>query len=802
MHTLIEFRQSASKPVRHVKLGSHNAHVLEKRLTTIFNRGGIELAQPYVHKDDASIRFLSRKPQLESVSEWQKNDPRKAQLDRRFAEAKNNILQIQNNLDQEWLLKILDNSILFTDAAGQHLCLVWGLEFDSAEVYTPPIGTKPTPPPPPPTTAYQGPPNEHEVRQKEPEPEPQPEPPEDDPEDDPVGPIVQEAPPVVESHRKWWLWLLIALLLILLAMLLLCLDGCNSSAAPIAQWSPVTGRTDLNPLPGFTPDEPNRMEPIPEERITEDPNTGQQIALGRVNTYPKNKEVAFADYLLALQSALTDSSIRVTDYCSETRRVQLDIGNLEYSAFASELKTRMQEYDLLTWPERILEVNMPLQNHAPQNTGTTDETWHLEAIHAEQGWAMQQGDPAITLAIIDSGFDLAHPDLDQDTLASYHVPNRAFEVYANQAIIHGTHVAGLAIGERENSSGTTGVGHGCSWMPIQLSEQTENRGFPLTHIIDGVLYAMNHGADVINMSLGTGINPAYFENDEGDISFENYLTATQDEAEFWNEIYRIGEQNNTLFVLAAGNDALPLELDPMHRSPLPIYVAATSQNGRLAEEFSNFPTGSQLLETPVICIAAPGEDIVSCAVEGDVISMPGTSMASPQVAGAAAVLRSANPALDNHQMRTHFASLSTWVSSVEMSAWALLPDAPINLTGTKWTLQANKTNPEQVVLEFLPEGKLRCSQCNNDYQRGEWRLQGPEFHAHFQDANGKVTSSINGTWTDGAFQGELIMHMWDERGTFGLDPYDAERAILDMGKIPFLRLDELLRNIDHSEPPL
>ena len=112
---------------------------------------------------------------------------------------------------------------------------------------------------------------------------------------------------------------------------------------------------------------------------------------------------------------------------------------------------------------------------AVRNASSRDG-WHLEAINAEGGWQLQTGSPSITVAVVDSGFDLNHPDLDQDTTFNYHVPYRDRAVYANSGIIHGTHVAGLAIGESSNAIGTAGVGHGCSWMPVQLSSSHEEEG--------------------------------------------------------------------------------------------------------------------------------------------------------------------------------------------------------------------------------------------------------------------------------------------------------------------------------------
>ena len=469
----------------------------------------------------------------------------------------------------------------------------------------------------------------------------------------------------------------------------------------------------------------------------------------------------------------------------ETRRVQFDIGEGDYNAFAELLKLQMSEYDLLVWPERIFEVSSGGVN------ASSRDGWHLEAINAEEGWQLQTGSPSITLAIVDSGFDLNHPDLDQDTTFNYHVPYRDRVVYANSGIIHGTHVAGLAIGESSNAIGTAGVGHGCSWMPVQLSSSHEEEGLSSTHIVDGILYAMNHGADVINLSLGSSIQPDYFVDESGAYSLEHYLDVTQDEAEFWNELYTIGEQTNTLFVVAAGNDALPLELDPMHRSAWPIYVAATNKSGLLAEEFSNFPSGTRILSKPVVCVAAPGEGVSSCQVGGDAIEMPGTSMACPQVAGAVGLVRSANPQLRNEDIRDLFAFLPSTVSTAKMENWYLLSSLPPTMTG-RWTMNAQKESPETVELQFMLNGTFRCTGCNDEYAKGNWQMTANELEVVFRNESEIVTSRLDGAWSNGQFEGELIMVLDDEHGSFRMSPMGNDWKYGGTGRIPFLNLEALL----------
>ena len=780
MFSVEAFGQSSKNPIRTLKLDGMDAHKREESLSRIFQSAGFELAKPRSVPGGVGgrqIEFLSSRQGLREVKALGESDPIRQAADRMFAEREAAVLRQgkKSGVPLGWLEQILRNSKLYTDG-DQHLCLVWGLEFEPEDVYRPPG---------PITSDKEGKKGEDDENQAEDfkkltggNSTKQEEEKQKKSNNDSIRQVV------IPAKSTWWPWLTVAAILCLVALLLLCLDGCNGGSRSHLHYSPVTGRTAVNPLPGFTPDTPNNMEPIAENDIMDDPETGGRIAKGRVNTYPKRRNVDFPQYLRVLQAAISDPEIAVTDYCMETRRVQFDIGDRDYNDFAELLKLQMSEYDLLVWPERIFEVSSGGVN------ASSRDGWHLEAINAEEGWQLQTGNPSITVAVVDSGFDLNHPDLDQDTTFNYHVPYRDRAVYANSGIIHGTHVAGLAIGESSNAIGTAGVGHGCSWMPVQLSSSHEEEGLSSTHIVDGILYAMNHGADVINLSLGSSIQPDYFVDESGAYSLEHYLDVTRDEAAFWNELYAIGEQTNTLFVIAAGNDAVPLELDPMHRSNLPIYAAATDRSDRLAEEFSNFPSGTRMLDAPVVCVAAPGDGILSCAVGGDAIEMPGTSMACPQVAGAAGLVRSANPQLRNEEIRSLFASLPSTVSTVDMENWLLLSTLPPPIAG-RWTMDAEKESPERIELKFQEDGTFRCTQCNDQYTEGSWRMSANAIEVTFRSGS-EVTSRLNGAWHDGQFEGELIMVLDDEHGSFRMSPMGNDWKYGGTGRIPFLNLEALL----------
>lgn len=827
MKKLVEFRQSEEKPIQHLRMGGQEAHKSHQLLSKAFQRAGVELAKPQPKTDaDGTLRidFLTAHDNMpsEAISSLQ-GSPHQQAFQKAFQKVKKEAKSM--GIDSFWVEDIRNNCLVFHN--GTSFSLAWGMTFYPPTKVPPPHeipgctnprasnynpeatiddGSCIIPPPPPPIYGCTDP----EASNYNPEatiddgscitPPPPPPPPEDqeDQEDDEN----KESPGEhIGSERRfvgwgfsWWPWVLFALLLLLLALLLLFADGCNGAYAN--HYSPVTGRFDPNPLPGFTPDVPNNMVPITDEQLVVDPITGALLAEGRMNVYPKNQSVTFTGYLEALQEAVGSQNVTVADYCHETRRVQLDIGELDFDAFKQELKGELAAFDLLIWPERIYSTNAATATavNTPQALGS----WHLDAVKARGVLARRQGSQAITIAVIDSGFDTDHPGLNQDTTSIYHVVRRDHEVYASPNITHGTHVAGLAISESLGSDKLQGIGFGCQWMPIQLTDVDEARGFSQTQIIDGILYALNHGADIVNLSLGL-LNPEFvlsLFSKRGHQGIQELIAATQDDANLWDEIFQMGEDNNCLFVIAAGNESCPMELDPMQRSSYPVYVAATTNEDKLAE-FSNFPTRNLLTPAQTTCVAAPGDSLLSCAVTGDVMYMKGTSMAAPVVAGALGFVRSQAPQLRNVELRGLLEAMPEQVNTSSALGWILSPTPALRLTSSTWAFYIEHDIQENVTLQFTSNGNFSCTNCNDNYQRGTWELFGAMLKLQFESTSGSVTANAEGFWDGQAFGGTGARG--EVPATFTLTPQSLTNLTHRAAFVPFLDVEYLIDNATTTE---
>jgi subtilisin family serine protease len=238
------------------------------------------------------------------------------------------------------------------------------------------------------------------------------------------------------------------------------------------------------------------------------------------------------------------------------------------------------------------------------DTIPSDPSWELQYgllnIHAPQGWDYSTGSTAVTIAIIDSGVDLSHPDLADKIVPGYDFVNE--DEIAQDDFGHGTHVAGIAAASGNDGVGVSGVSWGARIMPIKVLNASGNGSF--ADVAAGITWAADHGAQVINLSLGGASSS----------------TVLQDAV---NYAYGKG----VVLIAAAGNAGSNFVLYPA-RYPNVIAVGAVDSSNNHAS-FSNYGLELNLV--------APGDSIYSTVIGGYGYKN-GTSMAAPYVSGLAAIL--------------------------------------------------------------------------------------------------------------------------------------------------------------------
>jgi thermitase len=254
------------------------------------------------------------------------------------------------------------------------------------------------------------------------------------------------------------------------------------------------------------------------------------------------------------------------------------------------------------------------------NDAYVGQQYALEYIQAPAAWDTTRGSANTVIAIIDTGVDYTHPEFAGKVLSGCDLVDgiSTLDLYG-----HGTHVAGIAAAEADNSIGIAGVASECRILPVRVLDE-EGSGYTSDCAV-GVIWAADNGADVINMSYGS-------------------YTYSQMEDDAVAYAIRCG----VVCVASKGNDSTWVNHYPSDY-PGVIAVGATDT----ADQdwmWSNFG--------PNTWIKAPGESIISTMPTYDVTLneppydlpqnygyMTGTSTAAPQVAAAAAIVRSLNPAL-------------------------------------------------------------------------------------------------------------------------------------------------------------
>lgn len=465
---------------------------------------------------------------------------------------------------------------------------------------------------------------------------------EQEPEPEPVQPqIKKKKPPFyaaldafeIFAKRFWWL------LLILIAILLFFLfRGCENDNQAPAQ---LTDEEIDEIYDEIMPQKPRtRIIPIDTTDFVQDDN-GSIILSGFLNIAMVENKENFKKMSVDLKQAFPANEYQIVYFDDQTQRIQFGFPEEDNEKMANEIRSKLNKYELLIWNESIF--SHAKTTNDPQFKDP-EKSWHYKAIQLEKAWDITEGDTSVYIAVVDDGFDLSHDEFKgKRILYPYNVTTRNSNVYGNAQIQHGTHVAALATGISNNNKGSSGVAPKCTFIPVQISAGEEY--FTMTNIIDGILYAINHRADVINLSLGLMFGDDILQKSPGEL--ETIINNEgKDQEKFWKSLFKLADEKNVTIVMAGGNQDLMIGLDPMQRSNATIRVVATDKTSKKAH-FSNYCLRCFGKEG---FVSAPGKNIWSAVPGNNYQSMDGTSMASPIVAGAIGLLKSKKPNIKNKEI--------------------------------------------------------------------------------------------------------------------------------------------------------
>lgn len=249
-------------------------------------------------------------------------------------------------------------------------------------------------------------------------------------------------------------------------------------------------------------------------------------------------------------------------------------------------------------------------NDLGANSTNNNGVWHLYRINAQQAWDLSTGSANIKVAVTDDAVRTTHVDLQNKIVATYDAPTGGTNPNpcGSNDGNHGTHVSGTVGAQTNNGTGVASIGFNVSLMAVKIG----NCNGALTHGYEGITWAANNGADVINMSWGGA-------------GFSNY----------GNNVVNAAFNAGSILVAAAGNDGTTQQFYPAAYTNV-IAVASTTTNDAKSS-FSQYGTW--------VNISAPGSAIYSTWATSNTAynRIQGTSMASPNVAGLVGLMKSYVP---------------------------------------------------------------------------------------------------------------------------------------------------------------
>jgi subtilisin family serine protease len=270
------------------------------------------------------------------------------------------------------------------------------------------------------------------------------------------------------------------------------------------------------------------------------------------------------------------------------------------------------------------------------------EAWGVQAVGATDS---QEDGANVTVAILDTGIDQSHPALKEiafadDDLMDFTTDEKGQRTPPQDIDGHGTHVAGTIFGRKVDGI-RIGVAPGVKRALI--GKVVGKQGGSTAAVYNGIQWAVSRGADVISMSLGINLLKVidYLVQEEGlprDIATSRALEGYRSNVRLFDRVASLVDARQStgqgaLLVAASGNESrrkedlrFTVSVSPPANADGIIAVGAVSESGEVAD-FSN--TGC--------FFNAPGVSILSCRAGGGLVTMSGTSMAAPHVAGVIAL---------------------------------------------------------------------------------------------------------------------------------------------------------------------
>ncbi len=402
-----------------------------------------------------------------------------------------------------------------------------------------------------------------------------------------------------------------------------------------------------DPIEAAVPDRPASevIPPINDEDVIDE--GGRQVVANRLNVLfdAEVGEEETEQWITRFHELYPGDEYQIIFYDPNTKLMSIEVPAERRVEMIEALPQQIPDITFLVFDESVMEAG-----ETPNDPvfGRPEHAYYFDMMKIPDAWNMTMGSPDVTVAVVDSYFDLENVEFAETvvvepysvvnggndvSLPSDYNPERPNPVYA-----HGSMVAGMALGAAGNGRSSAGIAPRCRFMPISLGHR-----FGCLAMLQGILYAINKEALVINISAGLS-----FTEEVMSWPVEQQIAAASTELlaqeNVWHYVYDMAQRNYVTLVWAAGNEDVFTALDASKRGDNIIKVSAVDATMQKAD-FSNFGNFAErnINESTV---SAPGVQIpgIVPGTEGYML-VDGTSFSSPIVAGTVGLMKSLDPTL-------------------------------------------------------------------------------------------------------------------------------------------------------------
>lgn len=448
-----------------------------------------------------------------------------------------------------------------------------------------------------------------------------------------------------------------------------------------------------------------------------------------------------------------DKPLTVSDHRRAGTTLVKNVSSLNYAVVKinknSDMNRALSAYQM---NQNVLSVSpSALLTTQSTNDPKVSQSYHLPLLQIEKAQKLA-GNNKVTVAVIDQGVDGNHPELKGQLLPSYNTVNPLNQGLADY---HGTHVSGIIAAKKNNGIGAYGINPNVKILPIDVFNR--NWGASDFTIAEAILYAVEKGAKVINMSLGSSYHSPIIE-----------------------DAVKVAISKNVTIVASAGNTGddsanYPASLEGV------ISVGSTNKDNKLSS-YSTYGSSVDLV--------APGEAVYAPIYEADrnisFRELSGTSMASPVVAGVASLLLSKHPKLKPAEIEyilKHTAKdLGAKGYDTKYGHGLVNPVAALNFDIKKIPASVKEAKTEK---EVLAAAKAVTLKSNKYSTTGKMTKANQTHWIKFNVTKGEhIQAILNGAKL---YDYQMKVHLYskDDKQTYTVNQVKEGKAEGKMLKIPF-----------------